>query len=226
MSWRTLLPHNRFLPVSPKIAPPVPDLPIGFGYNCAWLAIRSGSVLEVALALRLSRTEAANWAGGLERAQAGEMFVSPVVSGWVLAISSRLPEASQPPSRQGLTRWLTQLSQRFGEAEYFGSNRVVECQAWARARQGQLMRAYAYLSKSGATLWNVGPKTPEELALGLNFFDETSPEASAEGYWQRSDLRYPNEKDVLAIARRWSVDTSFSGGPYSPGVGVAGVFKG
>jgi hypothetical protein len=210
----------------PKVAPPVPDLPIAFGYDCAWLAIRSGSVLEVALALRLSRTEAANWAGGLQRARAGEMFVSPVVSGWVLAISTRLPEASQPPGRQRLTRWLTQLSQRFGETQYFGSNRAVEYQAWARARQGQLVRAYAYQGKPGAALWNVGSKTSEELALGLNFFDETSPEASAEGYWQRADLSYPDEKSVLAIARRWSVDTSFSGGPHSLDVGVAGAFKG
>ncbi len=66
----------------PKVAPPVPDLPIPFGYNCAWLAIRSASVLEAALALRLRRAEAANWANGLGRAQAGEMFVSPAVGGW------------------------------------------------------------------------------------------------------------------------------------------------
>ena len=210
----------------PKVAPPVPDLPIPFGYNCAWLAIRSASVLEAALALRLRRTEAANWANGLGRAQAGEMFVSPAVGGWVMAISTRLPEASQRPDREWLDRWLTRLSQRFGEAQYFGSNRVVEYQAWARARQGQLVRAYAYLGEAGATVWNVGPKTPEETALGLNFFDETSSEASAEGYWQRTDLRYPDEESTLTIARRWSVDTSFSGRPYSPGVGVAGLFKG
>ncbi len=209
----------------PKVAPPVPDLPIAFGYNSAWLAIRSKSVLEVALALRLRRAEAANWASGLERAQAGEMFVSPVENGWVLAISTRLPEASQPPGRQRLTRWLTQLSQRFGEAQYFGSNRVVTYQAWARARQGQLVRAYAYSGETGATLWNVGPKTPEEAALGLNFLDEASPDASGEGYRQRAALSYPDEESVLAIARRWSVDTSFSGGPYSPDVGVAGVFR-
>ncbi len=209
----------------PRVAPPVPDLPIAFGYNSAWLAIRSASVLEVALALRLRRTDAANWASGLERAQAGEMFVSPVVSGWVLAISTALPEASQPLGRQRLTRLLDQLSKRFGEAQYFGSNRVAKYQAWARARQGQLVRAYAYSREPGATLWNVGPKTPEEVALGFNFFDETSTEASAEGYGQRGTMSYPDEENVLAVARRWSVDTSFSGGPYSPDVGVAGVFK-
>ncbi len=210
----------------PRVGPPAPDLPIAFGYNSAWLAIRSASVLEVALALRLRRTQPANWAMGLERVQAGEMFVSPAVSGWVLAISTRLPEASQPPGRQRLTRWLTQLSQRFGEAQYFGSNGVAKYQAWARARQGQLVRACAYSHESAATLWNVGAITVEEIALGFNFFDQTSPEASAEGDWQRSDLSYPAEDSVLAIARRWSVDTSFSAGPYPPDVGVVGVFNG
>jgi hypothetical protein len=209
----------------PKAAPPIPDLPIAFGHDCAWLAIRSASVLEVALALRLTRAEAANWAVGLERAYAGDMFVSPVVSGWVLAISTHLPQASQLPGRQRLARWLTQLSQRFGDAQYFGSSRGVKYQAWARARQGQLVRAYAYRGEAGDTLWNVGPKTHEESALGLNFFDEASPEASAEGYWQRTDLSYPGEESVLAVARKWSVDTSFPRGPYSPEVGVAGVFK-
>ncbi len=210
----------------PRAAPPVPDLPIAFGHKCGWLAIRSKSVLEVALALRLRRTAAANWASGLERAQAGEMFVSPMVSGWVLAISTRLPQASQPPGRQRLTHWLTQLSQRFGEAQLFETHRVVEYHVWARALQGRLVRAYAYSGESGTTLWNVGPLSPEEIALGFKFFDETSPEASSDGYWRRTDLRFPNEESVLAIARRWSVDTSFSGGPYLPGVGVAGVFKG
>ena len=210
----------------PKIAPPVPDLPIAFGYNCAWLAIRSASVLEVALALRLRRTEAANWANGLERAQAGEMFVSPPVSGWVMAISTRLPEAKPRHGPDRVTPLLVRLSQRFGEAQWFETHRVIEYHVWARARQGQLVRAYAYSGESGATLWCVGPQTPEEIALGFKFFDETSPEAASDSYWQRTDLSYPSEESVLAIARRWSVDTSFSGGPFSPGVGVAGVFKG
>jgi hypothetical protein len=208
-----------------KVGPPVPDLPVAFGPECGWLAIRSASVLEVALALRLRRTEAANWAGGLKRAYAGDIFVSPAVASWVLAISAHLPKAGLKGSPDRLTRLLARLSRRFGEAQYFETHRVADYHAWAKAQHGQVVRAFAYSGETGAALWNIGPQTPEEIALGFNFFEETSPEAAGAGSWQRTDRRYPNEESVLAVARRWSVDTSFSGGPYSPDVGVVGVFR-
>jgi hypothetical protein len=208
-----------------KVGPPVPDLPVAFGTECGWLTIRSASVLEVALALRLRRTEAANWAGGLQRAYAGDMFVSPAVASWVLAISDHLPKAGRKGSPDRLSPLLVRLSRRFGEAQLFETHRMVEYHAWAKAQHGQIVRAFAYSGETGATLWNIGPQTPEEIALGFNFFDEASPEAASAGSWRRTDLSYPNEESVLAIARRWSVDTSFSGGPYSPDVGVVGVFR-
>ena len=192
-----------------KTAPPAPDLPQAFGYKCAWLAIRSASVLEVTGALRLSHTEAANWATGLEQAYAGQMFVSPAVGKWVLAISTRL---------------LTKLSQRFGEAQYFGTHGVVEYQAWAKARQGQIVRAYAWLGESGATLWNIGSKTREELELGLTFLDEAAPEAASASDGPQTGAAYPNEESVLGMARKWSIDPAFPAGLYAPGVGVSGIF--
>lgn len=66
---------------------------------------------------------------------------------------------------------------------------------------------------------------PEEIELGFSFVDETSPEAKDEGYWERKDLRCPNEEDVLAIARRWGVAPSFESNQYEPGVRVLGILK-
>ena len=192
--------------------PPAPDVPLAFGRKCAWLAIRSGSVLEVSLALKLARPQPANWAVGLERADAGQVFVSPVVGEWVLAISTQLPEAAA--SLETLQQMLIRLSQKFGEAQYFASHRVSAYHAWAKAQQGQIVRAYAFLGETGACLWNAGAATPEEVELNFDFAAETDPAQPAA--WQA------DEESVLAVARRWSVDPQFATGAYAPGLGVTG----
>jgi len=47
--------------------------------------------------------------------------------------------------------------------------------------------------------------TPEERKLGFAFFDERSPEANDDSYWEREDLTFPNEMNVMDIAREWSI---------------------
>jgi hypothetical protein len=53
-----------------------------------------------------------------------------------------------------------------------------------------------------------GEETDAEKELGFNFFDGSSPESTQPGYWQRKDLRFPDEDCVLKIAAKWSVDPS------------------
>lgn len=204
---------------------PTPDLPRDFGRKCQWLALKTEDTQAVVDALNLRRTAAANWAMGIEGAYSNKVFVSPVLGQWVLAIGATLPDADDARHPDKMTPMLIELSKVFEEAQYFGTHRVVEYHAWAKARQGEIVRAYAYMGESGTTLWNTGQKTPEEIELGLCFVDETSPEAKDDSYWEREDLRFPNEEDVLAIARMWSVDPLFESDQYEPGIGVLGVRK-
>lgn len=204
---------------------PTPDLPRDFGYKCQWLALKAKDTQSVVTALQLRRVTLANWSMGIKGAYSNKVFVSPVLGGWVLVIGATLPDAGDARHADKMTPMLKELSKIFEEVQYFGTHRVVEYHAWAKAQQGEIVRAYAYLGETGTTLWNEGDRTPEEIELGFSFVNETSSEAKDEGYWEREDLRFPSEEDVLAIAGKWSVDPLFESNQYEPGVGVLGVLK-
>lgn len=179
------------------------DRPVSFGYKVAWYAVRSTDARAVAKAIGLRRERSASWAEGIEGAYESKAFVTPPVKGWVFVVGFKLAERISEPKP-----WtqLVALSSTFGEAQVFCSHRVVELHAWAKAVNGQLVRAYGYLGESGETLFDEGEQTAEERDLGFRFFDERSPEtAKGDTYWSRSDLSYPDEDSVMAIARRWSL---------------------
>src|SRR5262245_29295665 len=90
-------------PLPPLVIDDTPDPPVGFGYKIAWLAIQSEdprSVLEALReALRLEDVVPANWRSGVTAAyRYGEerVFVTPVVSGWVLCAGHSLPSLGSP----------------------------------------------------------------------------------------------------------------------------------
>jgi hypothetical protein len=87
-------------------------------------------------------------------------------------------------------------------------SRVVSAHAWARARPSGLERAYSYVGESGEKTLDLGVPSPEERALAFAFFDPTSPEAQQDSYWDREDLKYPDEEHVMALAGAWSIDPS------------------
>lgn len=204
---------------------PKPEKPESFGYNCAWLAIKIQDITEVAKALELKNIRVANWTDGMEAWDEfnGEVFISPPLGEWILVIGISLPDMGDSRHPDKLTPLILKLSNVFDEVQYFGTQRTSEYHAWAKARNGVLIRAYAYVGDCGQTVCDVGEKTIEEKKLGFNFFDEKSLEARKNGYWEREDLRYPREFDVLIIAKEWSIDTSFESEEYPPGLGVIGL---
>jgi hypothetical protein len=134
------------------------------------------------------------------------VFITPALDGWTLAMSSdflTLAEGAPPPFVDMLQRVSAELDT---EAQFFASHRVVEAHAWARASLGQLHRAYCYCGHSGETSLDVGDQTPQEVQLGHSFYDSSSPEAGTDAYWERDDLRFANEADVMLVAGLWSID--------------------
>ena len=80
-----------------------------------------------------------------------------------------------------------------------------------------------WVGERGETLWDEGEQTPEERDLGFRFFDERSPEASQEGYWERKDLSFPNEDCVTRLAGAWSLDPTTLDERFPvPGLGLLG----
>ena len=86
---------------------------------------------------------------------------------------------------------MKRLSDRFGEAYYFGTHRIVEYQAWAIAKMGQMIRGFAYVGESGEFPLNVGERTADEIELNIG----------------TEDLNLcPDEEHVLELASRWVFD--------------------
>lgn len=158
-------------------AQPVPDRPVPFGDNHTWLAVLEIPPADVAAALSLNDVRPASWEEGIDRTsqsrraptplvrrESAEIFVTPPVRGWTFAVGGdgALPVIE---SAEGLN-WMQQLSKRLGHVQRF---RTGSYSAWAKAEQGEIVRAFAWSSE---ILLNLGDQTPGEVALGFEFLDE------------------------------------------------------
>ena len=182
---------------------PTPDSPIQFGYKNSWLAIQAPTTEAVAEAAGISDLRPANWRTGILAASESGVFLTPPVSGWVLIVGYSLPDLD-PDRRDDWESLLRPLAARFRQVCYFGTQRVVGYNAWAKFADGQLVRALAYVGERGEILVNEGTPTPEEITLNHKF--SSLPPGPLEG----SEDDYPptpDEEDVLDMAAAWSVST-------------------
>jgi len=188
--------------------------PSPFGYKTAWIAVETTATVQQSLAaeLRLRDLRSCDWEEGVKESYDTAdraVFITPTISGWTLAVGILLLDASDE-----VLNLIVRLSERHGSAQYFGNYRVVDYYAWAKAECGRLVRAYAFLGERDETPWNTGGLTAEEKELGLIFDDpedEPAPSAgaSSEDFLKLmssyAERKYPREKDVMAIAGKWSI---------------------
>lgn len=198
---RTNLAKAR-LSTTPSIAPktPVPDLPVPFGYKCAWYAVKGDDPKAVAIQLKLRQLKPSTWSEGVEGAYGASVFISPPLRGWILAVGTKLFPAG--PALEDMSSRVVALSRVYGLACFFATDRITETHMWARATDGVLDRGYAYSGESGEVVWDSGRKSEEEVGIGSES---------------------PDEEVVMEIARKWSispVDIPFS--DVAPGLGLLG----
>jgi hypothetical protein len=185
----------------PAPAPAPGGAPRSFGFRSAWLAIGSVDPQDVARALGLQSVEPASWDDGLAAVgaraaataatvAAAPVFVSPPVDGWVLC-----PFAV---ALAGLDQFdLAALSRRFGDAQRFLTDHVVEIHQWERWAGGALVRRYGYWRDRDEVLFDVGEPTEAETRAGLTTARELRREDDG--------LHPANEETTLAVAAAWSV---------------------
>ncbi len=162
-----------------------------------WLAIKSRSLVAVQSALGLHNPKPCSWLEGLTGDD--KLFIAPPVKGWILVMGSGLPDPGDDPD--ACFRFLTGLSRRLGQVQYFCASRILNHHAWVRAEGGRVIRAYAW---AGKTVWTQGPRTPAERDLDLKCFDYTeTPEKS---FFGDHDAIATNVDKVPLLASRWSLD--------------------
>lgn len=178
-----------------------------------WLVVKTGDPAVVQAALKLRHPTPCSWEEGLNEAKDDKLFISQSIAGWVLVAGSGLPGPTEDVD--DCYRFLTDLSRKLGQVQFFSSSRVVNQHAWALVEKGQVFRAYAW---AGETLWNQGPLTAAERDLGMRCFDYgCEPE-----FFSIKDDVAANAERVGQLAARWSFDP-FTLGPNSwTGRGVVG----
>ncbi|MFG6455632.1 hypothetical protein [Roseateles sp. BYS96W] len=181
---------------------------MSFGYKTAWFAVRTEDGEAVASALGLVALAPATAVDAIHAGYhtAGKVFITSAIDGWTLAMSRSFFDLvdDRPPQFLDMLRRVS--SELGAEAQFFLTYRVVDAHAWARACRGKIERAYGHLQ--GDDILNLGAMTAEETVLGHRFFDPACAEAQHDAYWQRDDLRFPDEGDVMEVAARWSIDPS------------------
>jgi hypothetical protein len=234
----------------------MPDEPQSFGYKISWFALKASDPASVVDALELGGATPANWESGVAAAYKTSqeedpwLFVSPPVNGWIMAVSCLLPyptvEAHHDIGRK-FDVLFSRLMTRFDDVQFFGSHRVADFVAWARALKGKPLRIFAYAD--GQVLANTGERTPEEAKLGFANLTGLSPTDAGDKIWEIADeldaeksalvasglsLRealarvrqsgraMPDETDVVELAALWSVDpTQLPDQGHQLGLGLA-----
>jgi hypothetical protein len=162
-----------------------------------WLVVKTGNPAMVQAALNLHHPTPCSWEEGLIEAREDKLFISPSISGWVLVVGSGLPGPFEDVDE--CFRFLSDLSRKLGQVQFFSASRVVHQHAWVMMDRGRVYRAYAW---AGETLWNQGPLTAAERDLRLRCFEY----GSEQNFFLAKDELAANSEKVGQLAARWSLD--------------------
>jgi len=186
-----------------KISPPVP-----FGFKTGWIAVRSTDLKAVAESLPIRSQTSADWRDGIEAANdVGSVFITPPVNGWICIVGEWAAGTGERRSVESIAKTVSELSSRFGEAHGYATHRIIEYHHWIMAKQGRVLRCFAYIGESGEILCQSGSVTNAEKRLR---YASLPP-----------DQWLPDEQDVITVASAWSFDPtklSSASGPAASGI--------
>jgi hypothetical protein len=164
-----------------------------------WLAIRTQNTRAVQLALEVQNVRQCAWSDALVTPFEPRLFISPPVRGWTIVMGCDLPDPAE--DIDGCFIFLSHLSQKLGEVQFFVRNRAVSYHGWARLDTGKVQRAYIW---AGETLWNQGTMTEAERDLKMRCLPYMES-AEVLGLGER-ELLGANTEKVLRLAAAWSMD--------------------
>jgi len=181
-----------------------------------WMAVRATTVREVRNALALSNTTPCRIEDGLAGNHQQALFLAPPINGWVLITGPGVPDPADDVDE--VFHLLRALSIKLGAAQFFSFNRALGHHAWAWARGGGIVRAFAW---AGHTVWNEGELTPPEVQFRLCCpgYQDAAPRSI-----RAREAILTNLDKVPLLAARWSVDPVSVHQQQPNAMGVAGEF--
>jgi hypothetical protein len=195
MAWRRRVRARQF---TAGASPEAADFQLSFAPRPAcWLAIRSQNPQAVRAALDLDHFASYPWVEGMTGGHG--LFVGAPVNGWIIVTGSGLPDPGADADE--CFRFLTDLSRKVGQVQFFLAERVLQHHAWVRVENGVVKRAYAWAAE---TVWNQGAKTDAETDLSMKCFGYG--EQPATDSWAAVSWMAANVAKVPLLAARWSLD--------------------
>jgi hypothetical protein len=182
-----------------------------------WLVVKATNPAQVLAALNLHHPTPCSLEEGLLESREDKLFISPSISGWVMVMGSGLPGPFEDVD--ACFRFLTGLSRKLGQVQFFSASRVVNQHAWALMEAGRVYRAYAW---AGETIWNQGPVTAAERELGMRCFDYCTEQE----YFAVKDDVAANSERIGQLAARWSIDPAALCSSSWGGHGIVGGMSG
>ena len=188
------------------------------GPSMAWLAVGTEDVNRLVSTLGLIEVQRCTLKSGLNSVYQGRrvdktIFVSSPLSGWTLVAGVSLPQPLGNAFVDKTTPLLLELSETFGEAQYFASFPEFDHYAWYKAVNGRVVRAFA--AGDDGEIRSDGRVTAGEQMLGLKFFELRGVDDRAGDAGGAMNLS-PTESQVLQLAARWSVDPRNLATGYDP----------
>lgn len=181
------------------------DTAVSFGYKTVWFAVKTDNKKRISEILKLKNTKECNWKVGIAESYNNSIYITPQIKEWTLICGMSLLQSNNDKENIiYIKKTIEALSTEFGEAQFFGSHRVVEYQSWMKAINGKTVRAYCYLGETGENLIVEGE--PTEFENKYKLINTLSKEAQDDKYFEREDLFYPDEEFVMKIAEKWSIN--------------------
>lgn len=185
------------------------DVPVSFGSDTAWLALRHRDCAHVAEAVgwKAKQVVPMGWADGVAAAYEGGAFVTPPVDGWVFVLGAGVAELVD--KFVSIDWAAAKMRKQFGgRVFYFFAQNTVDLNGWGfvqRDKPSDPDRCFAVLGESGEVWKDRGEWTDIEQEL-------LDPD----------ELFNVSEDDVFAVAAAWCVDPSVldDRDDLAPGVGI------
>ena len=202
----------------------------------AWVAVRTRDTARLINVLGLDAVRSVGWSKGIaavydDRAGLTRVFITPPVDGWSFVVGLGLPLPMGNAYVDKASGLVERLSDAFGSVAFFVSCPGLDFFGWARADEGRLLRGFA-VGREGA-VWNRGAVTEDERLVAPDFFALSEVGMNARtgrgaGFDGRKSTHFPHglgEREVLAMARAWSVDPTELGGrrDLDHGIGYLGA---
>lgn len=175
---------------------------LSFGRKISWIAIRSNDHESIVRDFNKSGKKVfkTNLEYGLHGAYAGNTFIYPPINGWTLIIHPNYNSLDDTKFD-----YLKDLSNNYGEINFYGSFRGVLFTTWIKFENGQVIRSFCVAD--GEIYRNEGTMTEIEIEILNREIEHAHDIDILEIYkGEGKYLILNDEEHVLEIAGKWSIN--------------------